>query len=182
MNFPFSHHCLPEISYLKMPKTCDPIEVTLFKTQPNYSQFSHGNATPSSSTSLSDHVLVGSNPSGYYLSLATFAALILFISSERCCLAWISAWRFACRVNISCLSTFCDLLICHWFFSPCNKYKTDINSTSRLQSNLACMDTKGADSSSHIMATGTSGFFDGSSTVCNIQGWVVQSLIKLTWI
>ena len=89
-------------------------------------------------------LLLGSIPSGFYLSLATFAALILFISSDRCCLAWISACRFACSDNISCLSTFCDLLICHWFFSPCNTCKNKkINSTFRLQSNLSCVDVAG---------------------------------------
>ena len=42
---------LPEYSYSKIPKICDPILVTLLKMQPHYSQSSRENATPSSGTS-----------------------------------------------------------------------------------------------------------------------------------
>ena len=40
-----------ELSYPKILKMCNPILVTLLKMQPHYSQSSHENATPSSSTS-----------------------------------------------------------------------------------------------------------------------------------
>ena len=40
-----------ELSYPKNQKICEPILVTLLKMQPHYSQSSHENATPSSSTS-----------------------------------------------------------------------------------------------------------------------------------
>ena len=40
-----------QLSYPKNPKMCDPTLVTLLKMQPNYSQSSCENATPSSGTS-----------------------------------------------------------------------------------------------------------------------------------
>ena len=46
-----ANHKYEELSYPKNPKMCDPIQVTLLKTQPLYSQTSCENATPSSDTS-----------------------------------------------------------------------------------------------------------------------------------
>ena len=44
-------HKYEELSYPQNPKMCDPIQVTLLKMQPRYSQTSCENATPSSDTS-----------------------------------------------------------------------------------------------------------------------------------
>ena len=44
-------HKYEELSYPQNPKMCDPIQVTLLKIQPRYSQTSCENATPSSDTS-----------------------------------------------------------------------------------------------------------------------------------
>ena len=44
-------HKYEELSYPKNPKMCDPIQVTLLKTEPRYSQTSRENATPSSDKS-----------------------------------------------------------------------------------------------------------------------------------
>ena len=47
----FANRKYEELSYPKIPKMCNPILVTLLKMRPHYSQSSHENATPSSSTS-----------------------------------------------------------------------------------------------------------------------------------
>ena len=44
-------HKYEELSYPQNPKMCDPIQVTMLKIQPRYSQTSCENATPSSDTS-----------------------------------------------------------------------------------------------------------------------------------
>ena len=44
-------HKYEELSYPQNPKMCDPIQVTMLKKQPRYSQTSCENATPSSDTS-----------------------------------------------------------------------------------------------------------------------------------
>ena len=49
--FLFLNPCLPDFSYPKIPKICDPIVVTLLKMYPHYSQSNCENATPSSGTS-----------------------------------------------------------------------------------------------------------------------------------
>ena len=47
----FANRKYEELSYLKNPKICDPILVTLLKMLPDHSQPSRENATPSSGTS-----------------------------------------------------------------------------------------------------------------------------------
>ena len=47
----FANRKYEELPYPKIPKMCNPILVTLLKMRPHYSQSSHENATPSSSTS-----------------------------------------------------------------------------------------------------------------------------------
>ena len=47
----FANRKYKELSYHQNPKMCDPIQVTLLKMWPHYSQFSCENATPSSGTS-----------------------------------------------------------------------------------------------------------------------------------
>ena len=77
--------------------------------------------------SLSFETMQSNSNACFYLSFATFAALILFISSPMSCFAWISACRLAWSCKISCLSIFCDLLICHWFFSPYVNVNVNVN-------------------------------------------------------
>ena len=51
LSVPFIVSWYKELSYPKNEKMCDPILVTLLKTQPHYSQSSRENATLSSGTS-----------------------------------------------------------------------------------------------------------------------------------
>ena len=50
----FANQKYERLSYTKNLKMCEPILVTLLKMRPHYSQSSHENATPSSSTSPLD--------------------------------------------------------------------------------------------------------------------------------
>ena len=76
---------LPEYSYPKMPKICDPILVTLLKMQPHYSQSSRENATPSSGTSpLACYWEVPSAPTPGVNSRSALASCFGLVFSLAC--------------------------------------------------------------------------------------------------
>ena len=76
----FAYRKCGELSYPQNPKICDFILLTLLKMQPHYSQSSHENVTPSSSTSpLASYKEVPSLPPGqsYDIGIKLHTSVIL---------------------------------------------------------------------------------------------------------
>ena len=81
---PFANHKCEELSYAKNQKMCNPMLVNLLKKRPHYSQSSHKNVTPSSSTSpLAPHKEVPPPPQHLCISCLKTASRKIIDAIEQ---------------------------------------------------------------------------------------------------